>query len=151
MVKAYRQIPLEDGKLPDSVLPQEYTPTPAYPDNMVFAARGVVTYEDTTATELFTLPAGAVIDALTINVTAGFNDDSSAILDIGIDGEVDKFAADVDVSSEGIQTTGIVAAEIGAVQASETVVTAIYTGGEGDANAGEAVVICLYHVPPTEE
>lgn len=127
----YRQVPLAGNLVPGAV----------------HALRATVAYTDTTAKTLFTLPAGAIIVDWVVNVTTLFNDSGTDQLDIGVSGTLEKFAANIDVSSAGLKTTGIVAAEIGAVQASATVVQAIFTGQNANANAGAATIMCRYYVP----
>jgi hypothetical protein len=109
--------------------------------------RGTLAHTDTTAKDLFTLPAGAIIVEWIPNVTTLFNSDGTDQVDIGVSGTLEKFAANLDVSTTGIKTTGIVAAQIGAVQADEQVVQGIYGPGGSAASGGAMTIMCLYYVP----
>lgn len=110
-------------------------------------ARATLAYTDTTAKTLFTLPAGAIIVDWILNVTTAFNDSGTDQVNIGITGTAAKFASALDVSSAGLKTTGVVAAEIGAVQAAATPVLGIFAGQNANASAGAMTIMALYYVP----
>lgn len=113
----------------------------------VTTLRATLAYTDTTAKALFTIPAGAYITAWVINVTTAFNDSGTDLLDIGVSGTQQKFAASVDVSSTGLKSSGVVAAQIGAVQASAQAVTGLYTGQNSNASAGAATIMVQFYIP----
>jgi len=119
-----------------------------------FTASGVsqtlqasLAYTDTTAKVLFTIPAGAIITGWTINVTELFDSDGTDLVDIGITGTAEKFAANVDVSTAGLKTTGVVAAQVGVVQATAQAVLGIYAAGGSAATQGAAIIIVNYYIP----
>ena len=136
----YRSIPTTNGQLPAAAMPTNIP-------SGVYCARNTLAFGDTTAKAMFTIPAGAVIIDWIINVTTAFNSDGTDLVDIGISGTQEKFAADVDVGSTGLKTAGVVAAQIGAVQGTAQAVTAIYAAGGSAPNAGAAVIMCRYFVP----
>lgn len=111
---------------------------------------GTVTFEDTTATTLFTLPAGAVPIDIYVDVTTAFDDTTGATLDVGLAADGDYFVNDLDVSSAGVSRygdTSVIAARMttGTTALEEdSAVTVQYTGTDGDATEGEAVVAILY-------
>lgn len=114
---------------------------------VVKCLRATLAYTDTTAKALFTIPAGAYIVEWIVNVTTLFNSDGTDQVDIGISGTQEKFAADIDVSTTGLKTTGVVAAQVGALQATAQAVTAIYAAGGSAASTGAAVIMCKYFIP----
>lgn len=115
--------------------------------NVVGTLRATLAYTDTVAKALFTIPAGAVITGWVLNVTTLFNSDGTDLVDIGITGTAEKFAANVDVSSTGLKSTGIVAAEIGAVQAVAAPVLGIYANGGSAASTGAMTIMVNFYIP----
>jgi hypothetical protein len=65
--------------------------------------QAIVTYADTTAAELFTLPANSYIVDLFVDVQTAFAGGTTT-LDIGTYGTANHFADDVDVSGTGRAT-----------------------------------------------
>lgn len=113
----------------------------------VYCQRATLAYTDTAAKTLFTIPDGAVIVGWVLSVTTLFNSDGTDLVDIGVTGTAEKFAADVDVSSTGLKSTGIVAAQVGAVQSGAQVVKGIYTNGGSAASTGAMTILCYYFTP----
>lgn len=105
-----------------------------------------IAYTNTTAKDLVTLPANAVIDDILVNVTTAFNDSGTDLLDIGLKGGAgDYYAADVDVSSAVlVRPSGITHA--GSVGATAVTITGTYAGQNTNATAGAATVTVIYHV-----
>lgn len=114
---------------------------------MTYILSNTLAYTDTTAKAMFTIPDGAVIVDWIVNVTTLFDSDGTDQVDIGVSGTQEKFAADIDVSTAGLKTSGIVAAEIGGVQSGAQAVTAIYAAGGSAASQGAATIICRYYNP----
>lgn len=117
------------------------------PGGTVGTLRNTLAYTDTVAKALFTIPAGAVITGWVLNVTTLFNSDGTDQVDIGITGTAEKFAANVDVGSTGLKTTGVVAAEIGTVQASAQPVLGIYANGGSAASTGAMTIMVNFYIP----
>lgn len=113
----------------------------------VTTLRATLAYTDTTAKALFTIPAGAYIVQWVLNVTTAFDSDGTDLVDIGITGTAEKFAANVDVAATGLKTTGVVAAQIGAVQATAQPVLGIYAAGGSAATAGAMVILVQFYIP----
>jgi hypothetical protein len=116
----------------------------ALADSPLFAQRATLAYTDTTAKDLFTLPSGAILIGFVVNVTTGFDDTGTDLVDIGVDGTADRFVADMDVSSTGIS---LVASDDEAALSADTVVQGIYAGGNTDAANGAATITAVYIVP----
>jgi hypothetical protein len=122
--------------------------TSGYPTaGTVVTLRNTLAYTNTTAKALFTIPAGAYIVQWVLNVTTAFDSDGTDLVDIGITGTAEKFAADVDVAATGLKTTGVVAAQIGAVQATAQPVLGIYTNGGSAASAGAMTIMVQFYIP----
>ncbi|MDX1746608.1 MAG: hypothetical protein R3324_11775 [Halobacteriales archaeon] len=108
----------------------------------VFASTATVAYTDTTAKDLFDLPANAVIVGILVDVTTAFDDTGTDLLDIGKTGTADHFKDDLDVSSAGQTVNGW--SNLGDVGTSPVTVTATFTGSNADAAAGAATVTFLW-------
>lgn len=134
MALEYRSVPVVAGS-DDSV------------GGVINVLRATLAHTDTVAKALFTIPAGAIIVDWIVNVTTLFDDTGTDQVDIGITGTAEKFAANIDVSTAGLKTTGIVAAQIGVVQATAQAVIAAYAGQNANAAAGAAVIMCRYYIP----
>lgn len=112
--------------------------------NMLQAQRATLAYTDTTAKDLFTLPAGAVLIAFVVNVSTNFDDTGTDLVDLGDGTTADRFVADLDVSSAGAQL--VASADEGALSA-DTLVKGIFTGQNANAQQGAATITALYIVP----
>ena len=108
----------------------------------VMEKSAVVTYKDTTAKELFTLPSNAKILFFLVDVQTAFNDSGTDLLDLGKTGDGDFFADDIDVSAATqIMTQQY---ELGDVGDGIKTITGTYVGQNSNATAGKAVVTCVY-------
>lgn len=108
----------------------------------VLSKRATVTYKDTAAKNLFTLPANAEVLFFIVDVKTAFNDSGTDLLDIGKQGSAEFFAKDIDV---GTATQVFVTQyELGDIGDRVLEVQATYAGGSADATAGSAEVICVY-------
>ena len=103
-----------------------------------------VAFGNTTAKDLFTLPAGARPLRFLVDVDTAFNDSGTDLLDIGKPGTAAYFANDVDVSATGATAVAPLNNDELTLQ---TTVTATYTGQNSNASAGLAQVICEYMSP----
>jgi hypothetical protein len=115
-----------------------------YGVQLVHYLRKTITFEDTSATLVGELPAGALIlqPASGAHVVTAFNDGTTDVVDIGIEGTADQFASALDVSSTGFKALDADGANMRVSAA--TKVYAVYTGGTGDATAGEAEIAIAY-------
>lgn len=110
-----------------------------------------VTFEDTSAVDLFTLPLGAVIVGWIVNITTAFDGGGTNLLDIGYSGSAAAYANDLNVSATGQITYGFVASALFGTPLQETVtVTATYIDGAADATEGAATVCVLYVLQPIQ-
>jgi hypothetical protein len=105
---------------------------------------GTVTYEDTTAKRVFSLPQGAEIVDWQVNVTTAFNSSGTDLLDIGTSGSAAAYANDLDVSATGQINSGFVPGVMYTPLAAETDVYATFVQSVADAAAGSAVVRCFF-------
>ena len=106
-----------------------------------------IAYTDTTAKDLFTLPEGAVVTGIVVDVTTAFNDGGTNLLDIGITGTGAYYVNDLSVASAGQPAVTVVAGRLFATALTEpTVVTATYIPGTPDASAGVATIAFRYIV-----
>lgn len=102
-----------------------------------------LTYNDTTAKTLFTLPAGSRLTRLLFNVTTAFNGSGTDTVNVGDGTTQNRFAAAVDVSSAG--SSAVASADSGQLSA-ETAVKAIFVDQNSDASAGTVLIIAEYLV-----
>lgn len=116
----------------------------ALADSPLYAQRNTLVYTDTTAKDLFTLPSGAVLIGFVANVTTGFDDTGTDLVDIGDGSTADRFVADFDASSAGIS---LVASDDEAALSADTVVKGVYTGSNADAANGAMTITAVYIVP----
>jgi hypothetical protein len=115
----------------------------------IAAMHGSFTYQDTAAKTLFTLPKGAVPVFWWLNVTTAFNSSGTDLADLGITGDGDYFANDVDVaaaawlppSTSGMDKSRLCAAPL----AEDTDVTAQFAQSVADASAG-AATFCVFYI-----
>lgn len=113
-----------------------------YHTQQVHYCRKTVTFADAgTSVLVGTLPAGALLLRAYPWVTVAFTGTGTDLLDIGVTGELDKFATDLDVSSVGQKTDTDLAGEAGALMAADTPVYATYADANSDADAGSAIVV----------
>jgi hypothetical protein len=112
--------------------------------HLLQAQRATLVYTDTTAKDLFTLPAGALIVGFVVNVTTQFDDTGTDQIDIGDGTTADRFVADFDGASAGIT---LEASADEAALGADTLVKGLYTGGNGNAANGALTITCLYIVP----
>jgi hypothetical protein len=107
---------------------------------------GTVAHTDTTAKDLFTLPEGAVVVGITVNVSTAFTDTGTNLLDIGISGTGNYYANDLNVATVGQIVTGMQVARLfeAPLEAPSTV-TATFIGQNADAGAGLATV-CFFYI-----
>lgn len=110
----------------------------------VNAKFGAVTFEDTTAVNVFSLPAGAIILAWLVNVTEAFNSSGTDLLDIGIEGSAAAYANDLNVAATGQIPNGFVPTALFTPLEVDTDVYATFTQSVADADEGAAIVGCLY-------
>lgn len=105
-------------------------------------------YTDTTATQLFTLPAGAVIVDFGVIVTTAFNDTGTDLLNVGVTGDTDRFVDDLAgaaaMTRAGAASTMPTTYLFGTPLTEETPILATYTGENADASAGAATFYLVY-------
>lgn len=99
-----------------------------------------VAYTDTSAKTLFTLPKGAIITGIMVDVQTAFNSSGTDLLDIGTSASGNAYKDDLAVSSTGQTVTGWVAGTLFTALTADTVVTALYAQSVADASAGLAYV-----------
>lgn len=99
--------------------------------------RGTVARTDTSDTDLFTLPKGAVILGIFAFGAAVSNAGTTAVLDVGDGTTGDQFVQDADVKTAGTHLFRALAARnIGTALAAATTITAKYAETGAASNAG---------------
>jgi hypothetical protein len=113
------------------------------------AVTGTVTYTDSSAVTIGTIPANAQIVNINIDVTTAFDAGSTNTMTVGKSGSAAAFVASTSVGSAGrasVATTGVYSAWAD-VGASQVPVTATYGQTGTAASAGAARVTIVYRSP----
>lgn len=106
-----------------------------------------VAYTDTTAKNLFILPAGSMIVGVDIYVLTAFDSDGTDYLSIGSAADDDLIVNDHDVSSTGASAGTLVAANLATILSigtSDLQIVGIYANGGSAPTAGSARVVVKY-------
>lgn len=103
-----------------------------------------VTFANSTAVTLFTLPKGAVIVGWLVNITTAFNGTGADLLRIGRAGTANAYANDLDLASAVQLVTGFSPAEMFVALTADTAIQATYVNVAADASAGAATVCVKY-------
>jgi hypothetical protein len=106
-----------------------------------------VTYEDSTARTIFTLPEDAMVIDITVDVAQAFNDSGTDFLDVGIPGTGDYFIDGLDVDTEGVHRYGATGFEpkgFITFSGGEMPITAQFLGQNGNADEGSAIIAFYY-------
>jgi hypothetical protein len=101
-----------------------------------------VLYTNTTQTTIITLPAGAVIWDIQVEVVTAFTGTGTDLLDIGVTGTGNRYEDDLDVSSTGWKTLTL--SNVPDRMTGSTAITFQYFDQNSDAGAGEAAVYIIY-------
>ncbi len=110
----------------------------------VVMQQATVTYQNTSAKALFSLPAAAVPLFAIVQTETAFDDTGTDLLQIGAGSDADYFASGISVAAAGGQ---LIALNQSPVLTKQTQVTATYTGENGNAAAGRAKVFMIYANP----
>lgn len=129
--------PTNFTKNPDGFVPPKF-------GGSLAVMTGTVDFEDTTAIELFTLPAGAVMVDFYVNVTTNFDDTGTDTIDVGTSATGDAIIDGLDVSSAGLTRFGTAGTLLSALTEA-TVITAVYAGQNGNASQGSADFVAFYY------
>jgi len=127
------------GYVNRSIVDKEFVETVS--EQVMHVAQGNVLYTNAATTTIVTVPADAVIWDVQVWVITGFTDSGTDLLDIGYTGTTNRFEAVLDISTTGFKTMTLtnVPSRVGA-----TNITFTYTGQNGDAGAGSAMVYIHY-------
>lgn len=115
----------------------------------VVSQSATVTFANTTATNLFIIPAGAQILAIYVTVLTVFNSSGTEVLDIGKTGSAAFYVDDQTLTALGHFTCTPVAANAALVYnvgATDIQITATFVQSVADATTGSARVTFLYAV-----
>lgn len=104
-----------------------------------------VGFGDSTAVEVGTFPAGAVIHSIIINVTTAFDAGTTNTLDIGTGTDADAFVVDESVGSAGVITATLDGADLSVT--TEDTVEILYEQSGTAATAGSADVHVCWIAP----
>lgn len=110
----------------------------------VVMQQATVTYLNTSAKALFSLPTGAVPLFAVVQTETAFDDTGTDLLQIGAGTDADYFASGISVAATGGQ---LVALNRSPVLTGQTQVTATYTGENSNAAAGRAKINLIYATP----
>lgn len=116
---------------------------------VVVSQAATVTFADTSAKNLFIIPAGSRIVSFVIDVTTAFNSSGTDLLDIGTTANGALYVNDADVSSTGHIVATLVAANLASVinvGSTDVQITATYAQSVADAAAGSALVSVVYEI-----
>lgn len=100
-----------------------------------------------TAVDICVLPANSQIIEIYVDVYTAFNSSGTDLLDIGVSGEANRFADNLDLSAQArLRATSDVSqlAELDDIGTSQITVQATYAQSVADASAGSARVTVLY-------
>lgn len=111
---------------------------------VVASQTATVAFTDTAAKDLFTLPAGAQILDVLVDVTTAFDAGDDNDLDIGKDGAAAHFVNDADVSAAGRVTGTRAFANWADIGSADVTVTATYVPDGAAATAGAARITVVY-------
>lgn len=103
-----------------------------------------VTYQNTAAKALFSLPPGTIPLFAIVQVETAFNDSGTDLLALGKGADGDYFASGIDLSTAGGK---LVMLNQSAPLAAKAGVTATYSGQNGNATAGRAIVLLVCGTP----
>ncbi len=108
---------------------------------------GTITYTDTTAVTLFTLPLGAVPVEYLINVTTAFTAGSGNTFDVGLGATGDNIANGAAAGSVAVLRAGstlVSGLTLGVALEEPTAVTAVYIPSGTAADAGSLTVFVSF-------
>jgi len=117
-----------------------FPPAQLESENVRFAE---VDFNDTATASLFTIPEGAEITDIFVNVETAFTGTGNNDLDIGDLSTANRFADAVDMSTAGQIRTGFDEGELFQPLTADVTVTAIYNGTDPDAGVAQ---ICIRFV-----
>jgi hypothetical protein len=115
----------------------------------IVSQSNTIAYTDTTAKDLFILPAGAQVLAVYVDVLTAFNSSGTDLLDIGKTGTANFFVNDQDVSATGHFVSTLVAGNLATIVnigTSDVTVIGTFVQSVADADAGSARVTFVYAV-----
>lgn len=102
-----------------------------------------ITYHDRAVSKsLFKLPPSAIVLGFKVDVTEAFNGTGTDLLDLGISGTAQKYAAAVDLSS--IDWVDVQQSGLGEGVANPVEIFGLVTDANSDESAGKATVYVLY-------
>lgn len=110
-------------------------------EGVTLTLQGTVAYTDTTAKTLGTLPAGARILDIIVDVETAFNSSGTDLLDLGKTGTANHYINDLDIAATGRKAPTLT--NLGKSTTPITVI-ATYVQSVADATTGSATVTILY-------
>lgn len=114
---------------------------------VVLSQTNTIAYTDTTAKDLFILPANAQILDFQVDVTTAFNSSGTDLLDIGKDGAANHFADNLDVSAIGRLLASSDASQLpnyATVGTTDLTIQGIFVQSVADASTGAARITVTY-------
>ena len=115
----------------------------------IVSQTNTLTYANTTAKNLFVLPAGAQILNVIIDITTAFNSSGTDLIDVGTAADGAYYVNDATASAAGHFAATLVSTNIAGILnigTSDVQVTATYVQSVADASAGSAQITIVYAV-----
>lgn len=110
----------------------------------VRAATGRISYKDTAAKKLFSLPKGAILLRISVHVTTAFNDTGTDLLDIGTGADNAFYVNDHSVATAGLAAATLLNGGVQTIVGPVRDVFGKYIGQNGNSTLGSATVIAEY-------
>lgn len=114
---------------------------------MVQFRKNTVARTDTSAKDIFKLPAGATLLGFVVSGPTASNAGTTGVLDIGKTGTGDFYVADDDVKTNGAKARFLAAAAGGDVGATDIQVTATYAETGTASTAGGPWTVTALYIP----
>ena len=111
-------------------------------DTIMYIATAEVLYSNTVQTTIITLPTDAIIWDIDVEVITAFTGTGTDLLDIGVNGEVDRYVDGLDVSATGFKTLTLT--EVPERFGGSIALVFQYVDANSDAGAGQAYIHIRY-------
>ena len=118
----------------------------------LMVSSNTLAYTDTTAKNLFVLPANAIVTDVVVVVTTACNGDGTHQLSVGVSGETTKWVNALDVKTSGVfrmgSSSAMPFAGIGTVGGADVTVIGSIPAGGTSGNAGSVTVYIYWYLAP---
>ncbi len=114
---------------------------------VVLSQTNTITFADTTAKNLFVLPANAQIVEVYVDVSTAFNSSGTDLITVGTAADPDAYVDDANGATTGRKLGSADAtalANMATVGTADALIQAVFTQSVADANAGAARITVVY-------